>query len=76
MINSSQLRAARALLGWSAQELADHAGVHLSTVQRFERCEGPVRGNIATLHAVLDTLHENGISLASQNRKLVVSLER
>ena len=35
-ITGAQSRLARALLGWSAAQLANAAGVSLSTVQRFE----------------------------------------
>ena len=35
-ITGSQSRLARALLGWSARELAEAAAISLSTVQRFE----------------------------------------
>jgi transcriptional regulator with XRE-family HTH domain len=35
-ITGPQSRLARALLGWSARELAEAADVSLSTVQRFE----------------------------------------
>jgi hypothetical protein len=34
-ITGSQSRLARALLGWSARELAEAAAISLSTVQRF-----------------------------------------
>ncbi|WP_246848418.1 helix-turn-helix domain-containing protein [Sphingomonas beigongshangi] len=36
MMNVEQCRAARALLNWSAQELAQHAGIGVATVRRFE----------------------------------------
>jgi transcriptional regulator with XRE-family HTH domain len=36
MIEAAQVRAARALIGWSQAELAAAAGVPLSTVDRFE----------------------------------------
>lgn len=36
MMNVEQCRAARALLDWSAQELALHAGIGVATVRRFE----------------------------------------
>jgi transcriptional regulator with XRE-family HTH domain len=36
MIEAAQIRAARALIGWSAAKLADAAGVPVSIVQQFE----------------------------------------
>jgi transcriptional regulator with XRE-family HTH domain len=36
MIEAAQVRAARALIGWSQAELAEAAGVSVSLVDRFE----------------------------------------
>jgi transcriptional regulator with XRE-family HTH domain len=36
MIEAAQIRAARALIGWSQTKLAESAGVQLSIVERFE----------------------------------------
>jgi transcriptional regulator with XRE-family HTH domain len=36
MIEAAQIRAARALIGWSQAELAGAAGVPISIVERFE----------------------------------------
>jgi transcriptional regulator with XRE-family HTH domain len=36
MIEAAQVRAARALIGWSQTELADIAGLSLPIVERFE----------------------------------------
>jgi transcriptional regulator with XRE-family HTH domain len=38
-MSNLQVRAARALLGWSQQQLADAAGVSIITVKRFEASE-------------------------------------
>jgi len=37
MISAAQCRMARAALDWSAQRLADAAGVGVATINRFER---------------------------------------
>lgn len=43
MLESSQIRAARALLGWHQEELARRAQIGLATIQRVERSpEGPI----------------------------------
>ncbi|HZZ21429.1 MAG TPA: helix-turn-helix domain-containing protein [Roseiarcus sp.] len=36
MVEAAQVRAARALIGWSQAKLADAAGVPVSIVERFE----------------------------------------
>ncbi len=75
MVKSDQLRAARALLGWTAKELAERAHVHLSTVQRMERCNGPVRGNVTSVDAVLDALQDSGIEFVAENGRVGVVLD-
>jgi transcriptional regulator with XRE-family HTH domain len=58
---SSQIRAARALLGWSQGELARLAGVGLATLQRIEQTEGIVRGNFSTALKIQKALEKAGI---------------
>lgn len=45
-IKGKQVTAARALLGWTQQELADLAGVSLTSVRRFENEIGDSRSEI------------------------------
>ena len=47
MVTVEQLRAARALLGWSQSELAARAGLSLPTVKRLEAGFGPRVSNEA-----------------------------
>ena len=61
------LRAARTLLGWSARELAERSGVHISTVQRLEQSEKQLRGNVRTIETVLRTLTNAGIEFANES---------
>ncbi|MEL6481579.1 MAG: helix-turn-helix transcriptional regulator [Pseudomonadota bacterium] len=42
MIVRQQISAARALLGWSRQDLANRSGVSLRTLARFEGGEGDI----------------------------------
>ncbi|MBC7497526.1 MAG: helix-turn-helix transcriptional regulator [Sphingomonadaceae bacterium] len=67
MITSSQLRAARALLGIDQRALAAMAGVSLPTIQRMEVSGGQVRGFIDTLVKVVDALEAAGVELIGEN---------
>jgi len=58
---SSQIRAARALLGWSQHKLARVAGIGLTTLQRVEQNEGVVKGNFSTVLKIQKALEEAGI---------------
>ncbi len=58
---SSQIRAARALLGWSQVALAQAAGVGIATLQRIEQNEGVVKGNFSTVLKIQRALEEAGI---------------
>lgn len=66
MITSSQLRAARALLGIDQKTLANKAGVSLPTIQRMEASSGNVRGNVDTLTKIVSALELDGIELIAE----------
>lgn len=59
MITSRQIRAARGLLGWSQQQLADKAIVSRNTVAQLER--GEVDPRLSTVEAVRKALVKAGI---------------
>ncbi len=40
LITVAQLRAARALIGWSQTELAKHSGIAIATIRRMEGTRG------------------------------------
>ena len=61
MISSSQIRAARGMLGISAAELANMARVTWKTVQRFESVKGVPPSRSGTLERVKTALEEAGI---------------
>ena len=63
MITSTQLRAARALLGIDQRTLAEMAGVSLPTIQRMEASKGNVRGVVDTLTKIIEALDAAGIEL-------------
>ncbi|HEU4618021.1 MAG TPA: helix-turn-helix transcriptional regulator [Gammaproteobacteria bacterium] len=63
MITSTQLRAARALLGIDQRELAKLSGLSVPTIQRMEASEGVIRGNVDSLVKLVEALGNAGIEL-------------
>jgi transcriptional regulator with XRE-family HTH domain len=66
-ITAAQLRAARALLGWSARELASRCGVSLSAISRAEKVEGTPHMQMRNLDAIRITFEKNGIEFLNGN---------
>jgi hypothetical protein len=54
MISGAQIRAARRLLGWNVNELAQRASVGNFTVDQIEGLAGPYPG-LATIKTTLET---------------------
>jgi transcriptional regulator with XRE-family HTH domain len=53
-ITPAQLRAARELLGWSQEKLAQHASVGIETIRQLEAQAGePARSDLDAYHAAL-----------------------
>ena len=52
MITSSQIKAARGLIGWTARELAEKAGIGFSTLIRLESVDGVPSSHVKTLEAI------------------------
>lgn len=67
MLTAAQMRAARALLRWSAEELSKKSGLSLPTVQRMERSEGIPTSYARNLDAVQRALEEAGIQFIDAN---------
>lgn len=65
-ITAEQLRAARALLGWSQTELANRAGMSLPTVKRVESERGPKVSQEAR-GALQKALHLGGVEFIEEN---------
>jgi transcriptional regulator with XRE-family HTH domain len=61
MVTAAQIRAARALLGWSGAQLAQAAGVSLQTIRRMESDLGPGRSSAANVDAVRRALEAAGV---------------
>ncbi len=61
MIASAQIRAARALLRWSAGDLSQASGVGTATLQRMEVMDGVPSGQVRTLLAIREALEAAGV---------------
>jgi DNA-binding transcriptional regulator YiaG len=62
MVSGAQIRAARALLGISAAELAQLSGIGHRTLQRFEAADGIPEGRTAMMVQIIRALQSRGIS--------------
>ena len=61
MIFSEQIRAARALLGWSQHELAQVTQLGIATIRRIEGADGRVTGAANSLWKIERALEEAGV---------------
>ena len=61
MITSAQIRAARAMLDWSREQLSAGSGVGISALMRLESSDGVPSGNIKTFESVQRTFEKAGI---------------
>lgn len=66
-ITGAQIRAARALLRWTAEDLAEAACVGLSTIRRAEADDGPPTITVANLKLIQMTLQGAGIEFITRN---------
>jgi transcriptional regulator with XRE-family HTH domain len=60
-LSGVQIRAARAMLRWSAKEAAEKAGISLPTIQRFEQQDGVPPSRSQTLIDLKRAFEEAGV---------------
>jgi transcriptional regulator with XRE-family HTH domain len=68
-VTGRQIRAARALLGWSAAELARRSGISWTTLQRAEAAAGIPLARAHTLDAIQRALEEGGIEIIEDGNR-------
>jgi transcriptional regulator with XRE-family HTH domain len=66
MIESAQVRAGRALVGWSQPELANAAGLPLATVELFET-GGPNQVAVAAVAKMRASLESAGVAFIPED---------
>ncbi|WP_349371116.1 helix-turn-helix transcriptional regulator [Salinarimonas sp.] len=66
-ITSEQVRAARGLLRWTQQKLAEESGVSLPTIKRLEAEAGPVGGLNMTATTLRRAFEDAGVVFIDAN---------
>ena len=66
-ITGAQLRAARALLKWSAQDVADAAQLGVATIRRAESEDGEIGATPANAAAIRRALESAGVQFIAEN---------
>jgi transcriptional regulator with XRE-family HTH domain len=67
MLSVAQLRAARALLGWSQGELAEAASLAIATIKRMESARGPLKSSAENVLKVQQALEDAGVIFIESN---------
>jgi hypothetical protein len=66
-LTSGQIRAARSLIRWRAEDLAKESSVGVATIRRAELAEGPTALTAANDQAIRRTLEAAGIEFIDEN---------
>lgn len=67
-VSIRQIKAARALVGWSQDDLARHSGVSVPTIKRLEAAaDGDIGGRAETGEALVAALQEAGVQFIPEN---------
>jgi predicted transcriptional regulator len=72
-VSIRQIKAARALIGWSQADLAKHSGVSTPTVKRLEAADGDIGGRAETGESLVTALQEAGVEFIPENGVELVS---
>lgn len=67
MLTAEQLRAARALVRMTQEELAAASGASIPTIKRWEGGAGPLTGSAATVSAAQAALEARGVLFIAEN---------
>jgi transcriptional regulator with XRE-family HTH domain len=67
LITTRQVKAARALLGWSQSDLAHRSGVSEPTIARLESTEGELGGREGTAEKIRKSIEAAGVQFIEEN---------
>jgi predicted transcriptional regulator len=68
MLFAAQIRAARALLDWRQDHLAQAADVGITTIRRIEAQRGPVMGYVSTVLRIQAAFEKAGIQFIEEDQ--------
>ncbi|WP_375780213.1 helix-turn-helix domain-containing protein [Bradyrhizobium sp. ma5] len=66
-VSIRQIKAARALLNWSQEQLAVAAGISIPTVKRLEAQDGQLGGREGTATKILNSMRAAGVEFIDEN---------
>ena len=66
-VTTQQLKAARALLGWSQTRLASESGLSIPTIKRIESRSGEIGGRAGTAARIVAALETAGALFIPEN---------
>jgi predicted transcriptional regulator len=66
-VSIRQVKAARALLAWSQEELAARSGVSIPTIKRLESSDGEIGGRLDTGAKIVAALEAAGVIFVKEN---------
>jgi transcriptional regulator with XRE-family HTH domain len=67
MLQVAQIRAARALLGWRQDDIAQAAKISVATIRRIESQEELSTGNVSTLLKIQGAFEEAGVQFVDED---------
>lgn len=66
-VSIRQIKAARTLLGWSQDALAEASDVSLPTIKRLEAAEGELGGRSSTVRKLIAAIEAAGVEFINEN---------
>jgi predicted transcriptional regulator len=66
-VSIRQVKAARAMLGWSQEDLAGASDVSIPTIKRLEAQDGPLGGRSETALRIRSALESAGVEFIAEN---------
>ena len=66
-MTTRHIKAARALLGWSQGDLAEHSSISEPTIARLESVDGQIAGRLSTAKKIRSALEKASIEFIDEN---------